>query len=111
MRDPRTEIASRIQRLDGVSYTLVSIADDPAQTQNSGTVYVRLKPVNERDRDQFELMNVVRSEILPAVGVQNLRTGVRAVATIGGGFTEIVSATSAVSGKTGTFTSTAVVAL
>ncbi len=78
-------IASRIQRLDGVSYTLVSIADDPAHTQNSGTVYVRLKPVNERDRDQFELMNVVRSEILPAVGVPNLRTGVRAVATIGGG--------------------------
>ncbi len=78
-------IASRIQRLDGVSYTLVSIADDPAQTQNSGTVYVRLKPVNERDRDQFELMNVVRSEILPAVGVPNLRTGVRPVATIGGG--------------------------
>ena len=78
-------IASRIQRLAGVSYTLVSVADDPARTQNSGTIYVRLTPVNERDRDQFELMNVVRSEILPAVGVPNLRTGVRPVATIGGG--------------------------
>ena len=53
-------IASRIQRLPGVSYTLVSVADDPAQTRNSGTVYVRLTPVNERDQDQFELMNVVR---------------------------------------------------
>ena len=30
-------------------------------------------------------MNDVRSEILPAVGVPNLRTGVRPVATIGGG--------------------------
>ena len=78
-------IASRIQRLAGVSYTLVSVADDPARTQNSATIYVRLTPVNERDRDQFELMNVVRSEILPAVGVPNLRTGVRPVATIGGG--------------------------
>ena len=78
-------IASRIQRLAGVSYTLVSVADDPARTQNSGTIYVRLTPVNERDRDQFELMNVVRSEVLPAVGVPNLRTGVRPVATIGGG--------------------------
>ncbi len=68
-----------------MSYTLVSVADDPARTQNSGTVYVRLKPVDERDQDQFELMNVVRSEILPAVGVPNLRTGVRPVATIGGG--------------------------
>ncbi len=78
-------IASRIQRLPGVSYTLVSVADDPARTRNSGTIYVRLTPVNERDQDQFELMNVVRSEILPAVGVPNLRTGVRPVATIGGG--------------------------
>ena len=78
-------IASRIQRLPGVSYTLVSVADDPARTQNSGTVYVRLTPVHERDKDQFQLMDVVRSEILPAVGVPNLRTGVRAVATIGGG--------------------------
>ena len=36
-------------------------------------------------QDQFELMNVVREQILPAVGVPNLRTGVRPVATIGGG--------------------------
>ncbi len=78
-------IATRIRTLPGVSYTLVSIADDPARTQNSGTIYVRLAPVNERDRDQFELMNVVREEILPSVGVPNLRTGVRPVATIGGG--------------------------
>ena len=78
-------IASRIQKLPGVSYTLVSVADDPAQTRNSGTVYVRLTPVNERKQDQFELMDVVREQILPAVGVPNLRTGVRPVATIGGG--------------------------
>ena len=78
-------IASKIQRLPEVSYTLVSVADDPAQTQNSGTVYVRLTPVNERDQDQFEVMNDVRSEMLPAVGAPNLRTGVRPVATIGGG--------------------------
>ena len=78
-------IATKIRALPGVSYTLVSIADDPARTQNSGTIYVRLTPVNERDRDQFELMNVVRQDILPTIGVPNLRTGVRPVATIGGG--------------------------
>jgi len=78
-------IASRIQQIDGVSYTLVSVADDPARTQNSGTIYVRLTPVSERERDQFEVMNVVRTEILPAAGGTNLRTGVRPVATIGGG--------------------------
>ena len=38
-------IATRIRQLPEVDYTLVTIADDPAQTQNSGTVYVRLKPL------------------------------------------------------------------
>ena len=78
-------IASRIQQLDGVAYTLVSVADDPATTPNVGTIYVRLKPVEERASDQFTLMDVVRDEVLPAMGIPNLRTGVRAVATIGGG--------------------------
>ena len=78
-------LATRIRRLPEVSYTLVSVADDPAQTQNSGTVYVRLKPVDERNRDQFAVMNDVRANILPELAAANLRTGVRAVATIGGG--------------------------
>ena len=78
-------VATRIRQLPEVSYTLVSVADDPAQTQNVGTVYVRLKPVEERDTDQFALMDRVRSEVLPKLALPNLRTGVRPVATIGGG--------------------------
>jgi hydrophobic/amphiphilic exporter-1 (mainly G- bacteria), HAE1 family len=78
-------IASRVRALPEVSYTLVSVGDDPARTQNLATVYVRLTPVDQRRRDQFMLMDDVRQRILPAVGVPNLRTGVRAVATIGGG--------------------------
>src|SRR5262245_54423571 len=64
-------IASRVQQMPGVSYTLVTVADDPARTQNVGTIYVRLTPVNERARDQFEIMNDVRANVLPAVGVPN----------------------------------------
>ena len=78
-------IATRIRQLPEVSFTLVSVADDPARTQNVATVYVRLKPVEERDKDQFVLMNDVRSEILPKLALPNLRTGVRPIATIGGG--------------------------
>src|SRR5688572_3355010 len=48
-------IASRVQQLEGVEYTLVTVADDPARTQNLGTIYVRLKPVENRRKDQFEL--------------------------------------------------------
>src|SRR6476661_2445853 len=78
-------IASAVRRLPEVDYTLVSAADDPAATQNAGTIYVRLKPLGERERDQFVLMNEVRTKVLPTLALPNLRTGVRAVATIGGG--------------------------
>jgi HAE1 family hydrophobic/amphiphilic exporter-1 len=78
-------LAARIRQIPEVSYTLVSIADDPARTQNSGTVYVRLTPVEQRARDQFAVMNEVRATVLPEVSTGNLRTGVRPVATIGGG--------------------------
>ncbi len=78
-------LATRIRQLPEVAYTLVSTGDDPAQTQNLGTVYVRLKPLEQRSRDQFEVMNEVRDKVLPQVAAVNLRTGVRPVATIGGG--------------------------
>src|SRR3954465_5150508 len=41
-------IASRVRRLPEVAYTLVSVADDPAQTQNSGPAYAPLKPPRGR---------------------------------------------------------------
>ena len=78
-------IAAGIRSLPEVAYTLVTIADDPAQTQNLGTVYVRLKPLGERTRDQFVVMNDVRDNVMPTFAAANLRTGVRPVATIGGG--------------------------
>ena len=78
-------IAARVRQLPEVEFTLVTVADDPARTQNLATVYTRLKPVNQRQRGQFTVMDHVRAGILPQVSVANLRTGVRPVATIGGG--------------------------
>src|SRR6266568_5489810 len=78
-------IASQIRTLPEVDYTLVTIADDPAQTQNAGTIYVRLKPLDNRARDQFRVMDDVRAMVLPQFRSANLRTGVRPVAMIGGG--------------------------
>jgi HAE1 family hydrophobic/amphiphilic exporter-1 len=78
-------VATRIRQLPEVSFTLVTVADDPARTPNSGTVYVRLKPLGQRSRDQFAVMNDVRANVLPQVAGRDLRTGVRQVATIGGG--------------------------
>ncbi len=78
-------IAARVQRISDVTYTLVTVADDPAHTQNVATVYVRLKPVQERSRDQFVIMDDVRRNVLPQVADKSLRTGVRPVAIMGGG--------------------------
>jgi HAE1 family hydrophobic/amphiphilic exporter-1 len=78
-------VATRIRQMPEVAFTLVTIADDPARTANSGTVYVRLKPLGERSRDQYVIMNDVRANVLPQVVGRDLRTGVRQIATIGGG--------------------------
>ena len=72
------------QRLAEVDYTLVTISGDPAGTRNLGNIYVRLKPIEERKSDQFALMGIVRSEVLPPLST-NLRTSVQPVANIGGG--------------------------
>ncbi len=78
-------IAAQVRALPEVDYTLVTIADDPAQTQNSGTIYVKLKALKDRARDQFAVMNAVRVGVIPRFAAANLRTGVRPVATFGGG--------------------------
>ena len=78
-------IATQVRALPEVEYTLVTIADDPAQTQNSGTIYVKLKALKDRTRDQFAVMDAVRAGVMPQFASANLRTGVRPVATFGGG--------------------------
>jgi hydrophobic/amphiphilic exporter-1 (mainly G- bacteria), HAE1 family len=70
-------------RVPEVDYTLVTIGGDPAKTRNLGNVYVRLKPIEDRKRDQFAVMDTIRKEILPPLAA-NLRTSVQPVATIGG---------------------------
>ena len=72
------------ERIPEVGYTLVTIAGDPAKTRNLGTIYVRLKPIEARSRDQFVVMDVIRKDILPTFSA-NIRTSVQEVAVIGGG--------------------------
>jgi HAE1 family hydrophobic/amphiphilic exporter-1 len=70
-----------------VAYTLVTVAGDPAKTRNAGNIYVRLKAIDDRKRDQFAVMAQVRKDVLPPLSA-NLRTSVQPVATIGGGGTQ-----------------------
>ena len=61
------------ERLPEVDYTLVTVAADPAKTRNLSIIYVRLKPIEARTRDQFAVMDTIRKQILPSVS-GNLRT-------------------------------------
>jgi HAE1 family hydrophobic/amphiphilic exporter-1 len=72
------------QQVPETSYTLVTIGGDPAKTRNMGNIYVKLKPIEERTRDQFQVMDQVRSAVLPPLAA-NLRTSVQPPAVIGGG--------------------------
>ncbi|HYM63007.1 MAG TPA: efflux RND transporter permease subunit [Thermoanaerobaculia bacterium] len=78
-------IATRVRALPGVDTTVVTVGDDPQVTQNLGTVYVKLLPVDKRKDDQFALMDRVRREILPQYARLNLRTQVSPVNAFGGG--------------------------
>ncbi|MGE5244601.1 MAG: efflux RND transporter permease subunit [Betaproteobacteria bacterium] len=78
-------VASAIRRrLPEVEYTLVTVAGDPAKTRNLSNIYVRLKPIESRSRDQFALMAIARNDILPPL-TKGMRTSVQPIATIGGG--------------------------
>ncbi|HYC58748.1 MAG TPA: efflux RND transporter permease subunit [Thermoanaerobaculia bacterium] len=78
-------IASRVRKMKGVENTVVTIGDDPQQTLNLGTIYVKLLDnAAERD-DQYTIMDRVRTDVLPAYQRLNLRTQVAPVNEFGGG--------------------------
>ncbi len=77
-------IASRVRKLDGVTTTVVTIGDDPQQTLNLGTVYVKLGEASKRV-NQYAIMDRVRKEVLPQYQRLQLRTTVAPVNEFGGG--------------------------
>lgn len=77
-------IAARARNVPGVTNTVVTIGDDPQQTLNLGSVYVKLGPAAER-ANQYALMDQVRREVLPHYQRLNLRTTVAPVNEFGGG--------------------------
>jgi HAE1 family hydrophobic/amphiphilic exporter-1 len=78
-------VATAIRRLPEVSYTMVTVAGDSAGTLNTAGIYVRLADLGERERDQFEIMDLVRNEILPPVAQTGVRATIQAPGIAGGG--------------------------
>ena len=56
-------IATAVRRdIPEVDYTLVTIGGDPSHTRNLANIYVRLTPIERRERDQFAIMPVHSDE-------------------------------------------------
>jgi HAE1 family hydrophobic/amphiphilic exporter-1 len=78
-------IALAIRRLPEVTYTMITVAGDSAGTLNTASIYVRLKDVGERSRDQFVIMDQVRNEVLPASAGVGIKASLAAPGIGGGG--------------------------
>jgi HAE1 family hydrophobic/amphiphilic exporter-1 len=78
-------VASAIRQIPEVVYTMITVAGDSAGTLNTASLYVRLKPIGERDRDQFEIMDFVRNEVLPKAAPEGVRTSLQGPGIGGGG--------------------------
>ncbi|MBC8134887.1 MAG: efflux RND transporter permease subunit, partial [Fibrella sp.] len=82
------EIATDIRKnVPNVEDTVVTVGNDLQQTQNKGDILVRLTPIDERkteQKTQSDLMNIVRTKILPKYP-KDLRTLVSPPNAFGGG--------------------------
>jgi hydrophobic/amphiphilic exporter-1 (mainly G- bacteria), HAE1 family len=76
-------IATDIRKTPGVTDTLVTIGGGQALVVNSGTIYVKLSDIGERDKSQEQMMADAR-ELLKNFPPE-LRTGVQQVAAFSGG--------------------------
>ncbi|HKE87888.1 MAG TPA: efflux RND transporter permease subunit [Vicinamibacterales bacterium] len=78
-------VANAVRKLPEVSYTMITVAGDSAGTLNTASIYVRLKEIGDRSRDQFEIMDIVRNEVLPSSADKAVRTSLAAPGIGGGG--------------------------
>jgi hydrophobic/amphiphilic exporter-1 (mainly G- bacteria), HAE1 family len=78
-------VAAAIRQVPEVTYTMITVAGDSAGTLNTASIYVRLKDIEDRSRDQFAIMDLVRSEVLPPYVKQGLKASLQAPGIGGGG--------------------------
>jgi HAE1 family hydrophobic/amphiphilic exporter-1 len=80
-----TRIGRQIKRLPGVAYTVPLVGNDERRTANLASIFVKLTDIHTRTATQFEIMDQVRTRVLPQFADQGLRTAVSQVAAISGG--------------------------
>ena len=81
-----TKIADQVRKFPEVLYTVTTIGGSgQSAARNNASVFVRLKPVDERERSQADLITYTRNKILPAFAAEQLRASVGPAGGIGGG--------------------------
>ncbi|HZN06531.1 MAG TPA: efflux RND transporter permease subunit, partial [Pyrinomonadaceae bacterium] len=83
-----SRIAADVRTLHGVTDTLTTIGGGQQELVNNASIYVKLKPIEERNISQQDLMVRARNEILQKYVKEypnQLRTSVQQVAAISGG--------------------------
>ena len=78
-------VGAAIRQVPEVTYTMITVAGDSAGTLNTASIYVRLKDIEDRSRDQFAIMDLVRSDVLPPYVKQGLKASLQAPGIGGGG--------------------------
>ncbi len=78
-------IAREIRQLNGVKYTISSVADTEQRNPYQGTIYTRLVNIADREYGQLEVMDFVRKNILPRYKADKLRISVTPVSFMSGG--------------------------
>ncbi len=79
-----TRIDDEVKKLPGVEYTLLTIGNSDQQTKNQAGVFVKMLDVEKRKNlTQQDVMQMVRTKVLPKYG--NLRASVGPVPAIAGG--------------------------
>lgn len=80
-----TRIAREIRQLNGVRYTVSSVADTDERIPYKGTIYVRLVDIAARQFGQLEMMQYVREHMLGKYSDSDLRMSVSPVSAFSGG--------------------------
>lgn len=78
-------MARDIRQLNGVRYTVSSVADTEQRNANQGSIYVRLVNIADRTFGQLDAMDFVRKNVVPKYRDDKLRISVAPAAAFSGG--------------------------
>jgi hydrophobic/amphiphilic exporter-1 (mainly G- bacteria), HAE1 family len=79
-----TQMASEIRQLPGIDYTIVTAGDNPQNTPNRFTIFVKMVDIDKRSVSQQAMYGMVRDKILSRYAYLGLQTQVGQVSEFGG---------------------------